>query len=93
MKANQLKLFEILHDSIDEVINNRNVNDTDTSFFTEHFKSILNKNLKVIENKEEVKRLNELLFGGILDGKFFMEMQNNIFDIQYILKFATDDFK
>jgi hypothetical protein len=93
MKANQLKLFEILHDSIDEVINNRNVNDTDTSFFTEHFKSILNKNLEVIENKEDIKRLNEILFNGALDGRFFKELQNNIFNVQYILKYATDDFK
>ena len=93
MNVNQIKIFEILHDSLDEAIDTRDVKNTDSDYFTSFFKSILNKNLEVIENKEDIKRLNEILFNGALDGRFFKELQNNIFNVQYILKYATDDFK
>jgi len=93
MNVNQIKIFEILHDSLDEAIDTRDVKNTDSDYFTFFFKSILNKNLEVIENKEDIKRLNEILFNGALDGRFFKELQNNIFNVQYILKYATDDFK
>jgi hypothetical protein len=93
MNVNQIKIFEILHDSLDEAIDTRDVKNTDSDYFTMFFRSILNKNLEVIENKEDIKRLNEILFCETLNGRFFKELQNNIFDIQYILKFATNDFK
>jgi hypothetical protein len=94
MNKDKLELFKIICDSIYELDSTRSKGCPDciAANMTKHFKEIINKNLKEYPDKEQVRRLNILLFDSLNVDAMLIEMMNSIYNIESVLGFITNDF-